>query len=197
MRTEARMKPVVMAITGASGAVYARELLAALVRRRTPVLLTMTEAGARLLREELGVQARAERFDPERLTPGAKRLVAYHPPSDIGAPPAGGAYATSGMVIVPCSMNTLAAVAGGLGRNLIERAAAVTLKERRPLVVVPRETPLSTIMLENMLRLAQAGACVLPAMPGFYERPRRIDDLTAFVVNRILSHLLPDALSKP
>ena len=186
------VKPIVVAITGASGAIYARELLAALVRRRVRVHLTMTEAGARLLRDELGLRADAERFSPAALARGAGSRVTYHPYSDIGAPIASGGYATGGMAIVPCSMNTLAAVAAGLGGNLIERAAAVTLKERRPLVVVPRETPLSTIMIENMLRLAQAGACVLPAMPGFYNRPGSVGDLVDFIVKRILEHLRLD-----
>jgi len=184
------VKPVVVAITGASGAIYARELLAALVQRRVRVHLTMTEAGARLLRDELNVPAQAERFAPSSLVRGAGPLVTYHPYSDIGAPIASGGCPTGGMAIVPCSMNTLAAVAAGLGRNLIERAAAVALKERRPLVVVPRETPLSTIMIENMLRLAQAGACVLPPMPGFYNHPKSIGDLVDFVVKKILEQLL-------
>ena len=189
---EVGVKPVVVAITGASGAIYARELLAALVRRRVHVHLTMTKAGARLLRDELGVRADAERFSPTALVRGAGRLIAYHPCSDIGAPIASGSYAAGGMAIVPCSMNTLAAVAAGLGRNLVERAAAVALKERRPLVVVPRETPMTTIKIENMLRLAQAGACVLPPMPGFYRHPKSIDDLVDFVVKKILEHLLRD-----
>ena len=183
------MKPVVIAITGASGAIYAQTLLVALVRKRIRVHLTMTEAGARLLREELGIRADAERFVPAMLVRGAGSLVTYHHHSDIGAPIASGGCPTGGMAIVPCSMNTLGAVASGLGRNLIERAAAVTLKERRPLVIVPRETPLTTIMIENMLRLAQAGTCVLPAMPGFYEHPKRVDDLVDFIVKKILVHL--------
>jgi 4-hydroxy-3-polyprenylbenzoate decarboxylase len=180
---------VVVAITGASGAIYAQALLAALVGMRVRVHLTMTEAGARLLREELGIRVNIEQFPPSMLVPGAGPFITYHHHTEIGAPLASGGFETSGMVIVPCSMNTLGAVASGLGRNLIERAAAVTLKERRPLVIVPRETPLSAIMLENMLRLAQAGACVLPTMPGFYAHPRTIADLVNFVVQRIIAHL--------
>lgn len=183
-------KPVVVGITGASGAIYAQELLAALLHRRVRVHLTITEAGARLLREELGVKVDVDDFSPSALIRGAGRLITYHHYSDIGAPIASGSYPTDGMAIVPCSMNTLAAVAAGLGRNLLERAAAVTLKERRPLVVVPRETPLTDIMLENMLRLARAGACVLPAMPGFYKHPKSISDLVEFIVEKILEHLI-------
>ena len=186
------MKPVVVAITGASGAIYAKELLAVLVRRRVPVHLTMTEAGARVLNEEMQARVDVNRFAPSALVRGAGTLVTYHHYSDIGAAIASGGHVTSGMVIVPCSMNTLGAVAAGLGRNLIERAAAVALKERRPLIVVPRETPLSSIMIENMLRLSNAGACVLPAMPAFYHHPKNVKDLVEFVVKRILAHLSLD-----
>ena len=115
--------------------------------------------------------------------------VRVYDDGDRGAAPASGSVRTAGMVICPCSMGTLASVAAGTSRSLVERAADVTLKERRPLVVVPRETPLSAIHLENMLRLARAGAVVLPAAPGFYHRPESIDALVDFIVARILDQL--------
>jgi 4-hydroxy-3-polyprenylbenzoate decarboxylase len=116
-------------------------------------------------------------------------VVTTYDDADRGAPPASGSARSAGMVICPCSMGTLAAIAAGTSRSLVERAADVTLKERRPLVLVPRETPLGVIHLENMLRVSRAGAVVLPASPGFYHRPSRIDELVDFVVARVLDHL--------
>jgi 4-hydroxy-3-polyprenylbenzoate decarboxylase len=120
---------------------------------------------------------------------GWDSLVRVFEDADRGAAPASGSALSAGMVVCPCSMGTLSAIAAGSSRSLVERAADVALKERRPLVLVPRETPLSTIHLENMLRVTRAGAIVLPAAPGFYHRPTRIEDLVDFIVARVLDHL--------
>jgi flavin prenyltransferase len=181
-------RPVVVAITGASGAPYAVRLLEALTERERPISLIVSEHGVRLLDTELGIASVAALRDRV----GAARwdaVVRVHDDRDRGAAPASGSALTAGMVICPCSMGTLSAIAVGASRSLIERAADVVLKERRPLVLVPRETPYSAIHLENMLSLTRAGAVVLPASPGFYHRPRTIDDLVDFIVARVLDHL--------
>ncbi|HEX6134930.1 MAG TPA: flavin prenyltransferase UbiX [Longimicrobiales bacterium] len=177
--------PVTLAITGASGAPYARRLLHALTDARVPVSLIVSRTGWRLLEEELGIDGEGEL---RRRTGDWSRVTVYAD-DDRGATPASGSAPSRGMVICPCSMGTLASIAQGTTRSLIERAADVVLKERRRLVLVPRETPYSQIHLENMLRLTQAGAVILPASPGFYHRPRTIDDLIDFVVGRVLAHL--------
>lgn len=179
-------RPVVFAITGASGAPYAVGLLRALVDAKRPVQLIVSEHGWRLLDTESGIR------DPAALqaaTGSWAGLVTVCDDRDRGAGPASGSSLTAGMVICPCSMGTLAAISAGTSRSLIERAADVTLKERRSLILVPRETPLSAIHLENMLRLTRAGAVIMPAAPGFYHRPAGIDDLVSFMVGRILDHL--------
>jgi len=180
------LNDVVMAITGASGAAYAIRLLEVLLDARVRVHVTISPAGAQVLWTELGLRCELENFDSRSLglTEGAERLI-YHHYQDFSASIASGSYVTSGMVICPCSMGTLASVANGLSTNLIQRAADVHLKERRKLIVVPRETPLGSIQLENMKRLADAGAVVLPAMPGFYHQPKSISELVDFVVARI------------
>lgn len=180
--------PVVFALTGASGAPYAIRLLRALAEARRETWLIVSSHGFRLLRTESDVEDLAGL----RATIGADAFdasVRVFDDGDRGAAPASGSVRTAGMVICPCSMGTLASIAAGTSRSLVERAADVTLKERRPLVVVPRETPLSAIHLENMLRLTRAGAVVLPAAPGFYHRPASIDALVDFVVARILDQL--------
>ena len=184
--TDAR--PIVFAITGASGAPYAVRLLEALVAAERRVQLIVSSHGERLLRTETEVRdtaalrghVGASAFD---------RFVESFSDADRGAAPASGSALTAGMVVCPCSMGTLAAISLGTSRSLIERAADVTLKERRPLVLVPRETPLSAIHLENMLRVTRAGAVVLPAAPGFYHRPASVSELVDFVVARVLDHL--------
>ena len=181
-------RPLVVAVTGASGAPYAVRLLEALAGARRPVQLIVSGHGFRLLRTECAIGSLAEL----RARVGGARWdewVTVFDDTDRGAPPASGSARSSGMVICPCSMGTLAAVAAGTSRSLVERAADVTLKERRPLVLVPRETPLGAIHLENMLRVTRAGAVVLPAAPGFYHRPTRIEELVDFVVARVLDHL--------
>lgn len=177
--------PITLAITGASGAPYAVRLLEILNGKAIPVRLAVSSTGWRLLEEELGI---AGREALQARTGDWSRVVVYND-KDRGATPASGSAPSRGMVICPCSMGTLASVAQGTSRSLIERAADVVLKERRPLVLVPRETPYSAIHLENMLRLTRAGAVILPASPGFYHRPKGIDDLVDFVVARILQHL--------
>ncbi len=180
--------PVVMAFTGASGAPYGVRLLEQLVAARRDVSLIVSAHGVRLLKTETDVEDVAGL----RVAVGAKKWDAHvtvFDDADRGAGPASGSAKTAGMVICPCSMGTLASIAAGTSRSLVERAADVTLKERRPLVLVPRETPLSAIHLENMLRLTRAGAVILPAAPGFYHRPKSIAELVDFIVARVLDQL--------
>lgn len=177
--------PVNFGITGASGAPYAVRLLGALNEASVPVRLIISSYGWRLLAEEADI----EDADGLRAATGDWSQVELYDPSNRGATPASGSSPSRGMVICPCSMGTLGSIAAGTSRDLVERSADVTLKERRPLILVPRETPLSLIHLENMTRLARAGATIMPAAPGFYNRPQGIDDLVDFVVARILDHL--------
>jgi 4-hydroxy-3-polyprenylbenzoate decarboxylase len=178
--------PIVLALTGASGAPYAVRLLEVLARNSVPVWLIPSEHGMRLLREESAINSLEEL---RRSTGGDWSSVVTFPDDDRGALPASGSQRTAGMVICPCSMGTLAAIALGTSRSLVERAADVTLKERRKLVLVPRETPLSLVHLRNMVTVAEAGAVVLPAAPGFYHRPDGVADLIDFVVQRVLDQL--------
>jgi len=179
--------PLVVAITGASGAPYGVRLVQALAAAQQRVWLIVSGHGLRLLETEMGIAS----IDGLRERVGGTAwdaAVTVFDDADRGARPASGSVLTRGMVICPCSMGTIAAIAHGTSRSLVERAADVALKERRRLVVVPRETPFSEIHLENMLRLTRAGAVVLPAAPGFYHRPASIDDLVDFVVARVLDH---------
>jgi 4-hydroxy-3-polyprenylbenzoate decarboxylase len=180
--------PIVMAITGASGAPYAVRLLEVLVQSQQRVQLIVSDHGLRLLRTETDIGT----VDALRARIGAAAWdasVTLFDDNDRGAAPASGSARNRGMVVCPCSMGTISAISQGTSRSLVERAADVALKERRTLVLVPRETPYSTIHLENMLRLTRAGAVVVPASPGFYHRPTRIDELVEFVVARVLDHL--------
>jgi 4-hydroxy-3-polyprenylbenzoate decarboxylase len=177
--------PVTLALTGASGAPYAVRLLQVLNETGIPVRLIISATGWRLLREEEGIEGEAAL----RARTGDWSRVAMYDDADRGGTPASGSAPSRGMVVCPCSMGTLASIAQGISRSLIERAADVCLKERRPLILVPRESPYSAIHLENMLRLTRAGALVLPASPGFYHRPREIGELVDFVVARILDQL--------
>ena len=180
--------PVVVAITGASGAPYAVRLIQALVAAQQPVWLVVSSHGWRLLRTESGIADLAA-LRAHVGTDAWDRWVSWHDDTDRGARPASGSARWAGMVICPCSMGTISAIAVGASRSLVERAADVALKERRRLIVVPRETPYSAIHLENMLTLTRAGAIVMPASPGFYHRPARIEELVDFVVARILDQL--------
>ena len=215
------MSDLVVAITGASGAVYGVRLIQVLLSAGQRVQLTISPAGAQVLAHELGIDVDLENFDPARLLnpetesvdeeqlvlleagsaeiegsssifsdtdTNAGQLI-YHHHGDFTAGIASGSFRTGGMVICPCSMGTLAAIAGGLSTNLVQRAADVHLKERRRLVLVPRETPLGLVQLENMRSVAAAGAVVLPAAPGFYHRPQGIGQLVDFVVSRICDQL--------
>lgn len=183
-----RELPFVVAITGASGAPYAVRLLQALVGAGRDVWLVISAHGLRLLETEMGIDS-IEALAARVGTDGWKRHVTTFDDRDRGARPASGSARTAGMVVCPCSMGTLSAIASGASRSLVERAADVTLKERRRLVLVPRESPLSVVHLRNMLEVTTAGAVVLPAAPGFYHRPTTIDQLVDFIVARILDHL--------
>ena len=178
--------PIVVAITGASGAPYAVRLLEVLATNRSPVWLIPSEYGMRLLREECNIKSLE---GLKEATGGDWSSVEVFADDDRGAKPASGSQRTGGMVVCPCSMATVAAIAVGSSRSLVERAADVTLKERRKLIVVPRETPLSLIHLRNLTTLVEAGVVVLPAAPGFYHRPTRVSELLDFVVQRILDQL--------
>ena len=180
-----------VAITGASGAIYAHRTLIHLAVSGTVerINLIMSEAALTVARVELGADLRE--VDNRKIqewidAPRDAKLIRLHRLDNLAAPPASGSHMQAGMIIVPCSMGTLGAIASGAGTNLIHRAADVTLKERRKLVVVPRESPYNTIHLENMLRLAHAGACILPASPGFYHRPQTITEMVDHLVFRIL-----------
>jgi polyprenyl P-hydroxybenzoate/phenylacrylic acid decarboxylase-like protein len=173
---------LVVGISGASGAVYARRVVQLLEAAGVETHLVVSPLGQRLLHDELGMEG----VDLPELAGRADHHVVLHHHRDVGAPIASGSFQHDGMIVVPCSNNTLAAVAHGLSDNLLHRAANVTLKERRPLVLVHRETPLSLVEIRNMELLAQAGAVVAPANPGFYMLPRSIDDLVNFVAGKVL-----------
>jgi 4-hydroxy-3-polyprenylbenzoate decarboxylase len=178
--------PVVLAITGASGAPYAVRLLEVLARNHVPVWLIVSSHGWRLLKEETGVGDEAAL---RQATGGDWSTITVFAAADRGGRPASGSARTAGMVICPCSMGTVSAVAHGSSRSLVERAADVTLKERRKLILVPRETPLSLVHLRNLTAATEAGATVIPAAPGFYHRPAAVSDLVDFIVQRVLDHL--------
>lgn len=184
---------IVLAVTGASGALYAMRTLSALLQHGQHVDLVITEFGRRLLIDELGPEARVDRLQvylEDTWGEGVRRGGwVLHSNKDLGARIASGSKGADAMVIVPCSMKTMAAIAHGLSRSLVERAADVMLKERRPLIIVPRETPMSLPQLKNMVACAEAGTIVLPAMPGFYQRPQTISDLADFMAGRVLSLL--------
>lgn len=202
------MRPLVVAITGASGAPYAVRLLQVLARQAYPVHLTISGSGAAVIKQELGLQVNVVNPDlpallncrwpwlaglgsgdsgsaGEHEEHSVKHIV-YHHPDNFMTPIASGSFLTAGMIICPCSGSTLSGIARAAAGNLVQRAAEVHLKERRKLVIVPRETPVSTLQIENMQRVSQAGAVVLPAMPGWYHGVHSLDDLIDFVVARIL-----------
>ncbi len=188
-----RQRSVAVAITGASGAVYATRTLAALLSRGMHVELVVSEYGSRLLHDELGFAKGIQGIQPFLIEKYGDEVgrgtLAVHSNKDLGATIASGSHGCTGLAIVPCSMKTLAGVAHGLSRNLVERAADVMLKERRRLVIVPRETPMSLPQLKNMVLCAEAGAVILPAMPAFYQLPKTLDDLADFMAGKILDAL--------
>jgi 4-hydroxy-3-polyprenylbenzoate decarboxylase len=187
--------PLVLGITGASGAPYAVRLLEVLLEAGRDVHLSISPSGQAVIGEELDLRIDLDRFEPETLlgkaSPAIKKLnhLSYYHHKNLMAPIASGSFLTAGMVICPCSGSTLSAVAHSMGENLIHRAAEVHLKERRKLVVVPRETPLSLPQLKNMQAIHEAGAVVLPASPGFYHGATTVADLVDFVVARICDQL--------
>src|SRR5215212_9273055 len=190
--TKAR-RSIAVAITGASGAIYAVRTVAALLERGCHVELVVSDYGRRLLRDELGDTAAIDKLTDylaskygEGVRSGTTTIYSN---KDLGAKIASGSQGCQGMVVVPCSMKSLAGIAHGLSRNLVERAADVMLKERRPLIIVPRETPMSLPQLKNMVLCAEAGAMIMPAMPAFYQMPQTLDDLADFMAGKILSAL--------
>lgn len=200
------MKRIVVAITGASGSVYGVRLLQVLLASEIDVHLTVSPAATRVFEAELGIHLDLDHFDIDQLLKSFavdqadfQRVgtLTYHSYKDYSAGIASGSFATDGMVICPCSMGTLGSIANGLSTNLVHRAADVHLKERRKLIVVPRETPLGSIQLGNMKVLSDAGAVIMPAMPGFYHEPQTILDLVDFIVVRICDQLgVPTDLMK-
>jgi 4-hydroxy-3-polyprenylbenzoate decarboxylase len=188
------MKPsIAVGVTGASGAIYAVRTIAALLEVGCHLEIVFSDYGKRLLMDELGADAKVDRLQDlldARYGGGVRRgSFVVHSNKDLGASLASGSHRCTGMVIVPCSMKTLAGVSLGLSRSLIERAADVMLKERRRLVLVPRETPMSLPALRHQVAAAEAGAMILPAMPAFYQQPKTIDDLADFIAGKILNAL--------
>jgi 4-hydroxy-3-polyprenylbenzoate decarboxylase len=186
--------PVVVGITGASGAVMARSMVDALLRRDIPTVALCSNAGRLVWQEEIG-----EHFNDTLIEWQEHPAFTHYPINDLRAPVASGTYPTAGMVIMPASMNSIASLAGGLSGNLLLRTADVCLKERRPLVLVPRETPLHSIHLNNMLTLSRMGAVVVPPEPAFYLKPQSIEDIVNFVVARVfvalgLDQAMPEKL---
>ncbi len=185
---------LVLGITGASGAPYAVRLLEVLVESGRTIHITMSPAATQVFQAELGVSidlksASLVSLLPERLQEAASKQLHYHHFMNFSAGIASGSFRTAGMVICPCSMGTVSAIAHGTSQNLIHRAADVHLKERRKLILVPRETPLGIVQLRNLTTCAEAGAVVLPAMPAFYTQPQTIQDMVDFVVARIADQL--------
>jgi 4-hydroxy-3-polyprenylbenzoate decarboxylase len=193
MSTDVNRRSITVAITGASGALYATRTMAALLERGCHLELVISDYGRRLLRDELGDAASVDKLSDylvSRYGGGVRTgTTTLYSNKDLGAKIASGSQDCQGMVVVPCSMKTLAGIAHGLSRNLVERAADVMLKERRPLIIVPRETPMSLPQLKNMVLCAEAGAMVMPAMPAFYQMPQTLDDLADFMAGKILSAL--------
>lgn len=175
---------LVVAITGASGSIYAVRFLESVLPRYDRVYLSITENASTVIRAELGRD-----FTVESLLGEHRGKVEICSPHDLSAPPASGSVRHDGMVVIPCSMGTAGRIAAGISNDLVTRAADVCLKERRPLVLVARETPLSLVHLRNLTALAEAGATVLPAAPGFYNNPKTVDDMVSFVVARVMQQL--------
>jgi 4-hydroxy-3-polyprenylbenzoate decarboxylase len=191
-----RERKIAVAMTGGSGAVYGRRLVDALCEVGYEVHFMLSGPARRVLRYEDGIDLGDGRFELASLFARPDSVV-YHAPDAVEAAPASGSAGIEAMVVCPCSMGTLGRIAHGYSLGLIERAADVSLKEGRKLVLVPRETPLSLIHLENMVTIARAGGVILPAAPGFYNKPRSIDDLVSFVVGKILLRLAIDAPGLP
>ncbi len=183
------MSEFAVAITGASGAAYGLTLIRALAAGGHTVHVVVSEGGARVLRHECELSVNPKQPDAALLAPEHEDRIVAHAVGNYGASIASGSYPIAGMAVCPCSMGTLGRIAAGTAENLVTRAADVCLKERRKLVLVPRETPLSSIHLENMLRLTRAGAVILPAAPGFYHGEKSMDDLIRFIAARVMEQL--------
>lgn len=188
--------PLVLAITGASGVIYGQRLLEVLLKTKVPIHLTISESGRLVLQHELGLQIDLKRFALNQVLPAmsadleaANQRLRYFHYQDFMAPIASGSHKTGGMIVCPCSGSTLSGIATAASQNLIQRAADVHLKERRPLILVPRETPLSLIQIDNLRTACAAGATIMPASPGFYHGADSVVQLVDFVVARILDHL--------
>jgi len=193
-----REKPIVVAVTGASGTAYAIGLLGELGRREIPVNLIASQMGRDMLKREAGIPLEGSLVEQLAAWGIDTRNFQCYDVDNLSAPPASGSYPARAMVVCPCSVKTLSAVAAGSCRTLIERAAEVMLKERRKLILVVRESPYSLVQIENMRSATLAGALILPASPAFYHHPGKIDDLVDFIVARILDQLeIPHDLLKP
>lgn len=185
--SELTEKRLFIALSGASGSIYAKRLINSIAEAYDTIYLTASDNAISILQDETGEQNLGDLIPID-----AMEKFSILDPSDIGAPPASGSHDYDAMVIVPCSMGVVGRIASGISNDLITRAADVCLKERRKLILVVRESPFSLIHLENMTKLAQAGATIMPAAPAFYNKPETIDDLVDFVVDRILRHLGTD-----
>jgi len=182
-----------VAISGASGAPYAFRLLQVLLRGGHSVYLSASDDGLSILNDESNLALKGMAADIqsalEKYLDANKGQIRYFDEDNMQAPIASGSIKVDAMIVIPCSMKTLASVANGFASNLIERAADVTLKEKRKLIIVPRETPLSAIHLRNMLTLAELGCHIIPAMPAFYHHPKRVSDMVDFIVGRVLDSM--------
>lgn len=189
--SDAQNQVVTVAVTGASGALLAQKALVMLEAdsRVARIHLVVTEAGQRLFAEELAIRSGDLKQLPNRLCNRPAAKIEVLPNKDIGTSIASGSYPVDSMLVIPCSMGTLAAIASGVSDDLVSRAADVMLKEGRKLVLCVRDTPFSRIHLENMLRAQQAGAVVMPAIPAFYHQPKTIDDLVTQYVCRVLARI--------
>lgn len=184
--------PIVVGITGASGVVYGQRLVQVLLELDQEIHLSISDSAHHVLKHELNLQVPLNAFSIEQLLPGGRPnrgRLHYHHYQNFMAPIASGSFRTRAMVICPCSGSTLSGIACAASRNLIQRAADVHLKEKRPLLLVTRETPLSLIQIDNMRTVAAAGATVMPASPGFYHGQETVDQLIDFMIDRILNHL--------
>lgn len=184
-------KPFVIAITGASGSVYGLRLVRAITELGHPITLTISGAAGLVIREELGIDVDVKDSNclTQLFSPDTARFISYYPEHELTAPIASGSYPTRGMIIVPTSTTCFSKIAGGISESLIERAAECTIKEGRRLVIVPRETPMSAIHLENLLKLARLGVRVVPAIPAFYSGAQKIEELVDFLVGKVLDQL--------
>lgn len=194
------MSSYIIAVTGASGAIYGMRLLEYLVKNGLTVYLTVTKEAWWILKDETGLfRAGTEDETEDEINSSlceyygvSKEILHYYDENNMKAPVASGSFRTDGMVIVPCSMKTVASIASGVSSNLVGRSADVILKEKRKLIIVPRETPLNTVHLRNLLTLSEMGIHIIPAMPAFYNKPATIDDMVEFIVGRILDALCID-----